>query len=119
MDSNDHGGLPGGSDGKESAFNVGDPGFIPESGRCPEEGRGNPLQYSWLENTMDRGTLWAIAHGVAKSGHAECLALSLSNDHIIYCLARSQMELEQEPSWKLTEFPEYQKHFGHSIWVNS
>ena len=48
-------GLPGGSDGKPSACNVGDPASIPELGRSPEEGNGNPLQYSCLENPMDRG----------------------------------------------------------------
>ena len=47
----------GGSDGKESASNVGDPGLIPGSGRIPGEGNGNPLQYSCLENSMDRGSL--------------------------------------------------------------
>ena len=40
---------------------------IPGSGRFPGEGSGNPLQYSWLKNLMDRGTWWAIVHGVAKS----------------------------------------------------
>ena len=48
-----HVGFPGGSDGKESAIcNVGDPGLIPELGRSPGEGNGNPLQYSCLENPM-------------------------------------------------------------------
>ena len=46
-------GFPGGSDGKESACNAGDPGSIPESGRLPGEGNGNPLQYSCLKNSMD------------------------------------------------------------------
>ena len=45
----------GGSDGKASVCNVGDPGLIPGSGRSPGEGNGNPLQYSCLENSMDRG----------------------------------------------------------------
>ena len=45
--------LPGGSDGKASACNAGDPGSIPGSGRSPGEGNGNPLQYSCLENSMD------------------------------------------------------------------
>ena len=49
--------FPGGSDGKASACNVGDPGSIPRSGRSPGEGNGNPLQYSCLENSMDRGAL--------------------------------------------------------------
>ena len=44
--------FPGGSDGKESAYNVVDPGSIPGSGRYPGEGNGNPLQYSCLENSM-------------------------------------------------------------------
>ena len=45
--------FPGGSDGKASAYNAGDPGSIPGSGRSPGEGNGNPLQYSCLENPMD------------------------------------------------------------------
>ena len=48
--------FPGGSDGKESACNVGDLGSIPGWERSPEEGNGNPLQYSCLENSIDRGT---------------------------------------------------------------
>ena len=48
-------GFLGGSDGKESACNAGDPGLIPGSGRSPGEGNGNPLQYSCLENSVDRG----------------------------------------------------------------
>ena len=46
-------GFPRGSDGKASAYNAGDPGLIPGSGRSPGEGNGNPLQYSCLENPMD------------------------------------------------------------------
>ena len=48
-------GFPGGSDGKASACNAGDPGSIPGSGRSPGEGSGNPLQYSCMENPMDGG----------------------------------------------------------------
>ena len=48
-------GFPGGSDGKASARNAGDPGSIPGLGRSPGEGNGNPLQYSCLENSMDGG----------------------------------------------------------------
>ena len=47
--------LPGGSDGKVSACDAGDPGLIPGLGRSPGEGKGNPLQYSCLENSMDGG----------------------------------------------------------------
>ena len=59
--------IPGGSDGKESAYNAGDPGSIPGLGRSPQAGNGNPLQYSCLKNPMDRGAWWATVHGVAKS----------------------------------------------------
>ena len=52
---------------KESACNVGHPGSIPRLGRSPGEGNGNSLQYSRLENPMDRGAWWATVHGVAKS----------------------------------------------------
>ena len=51
--------FPGSSDGKESACNAGDSGLIPGSGRSPEGGNSNPLQYSCLENPMDRGAWWA------------------------------------------------------------
>ena len=55
----------GGSDGKESGCNARD--LIPGSGRSPGEGHGNPLQYSCLENSMNRGAWWATVHGVAKN----------------------------------------------------
>ena len=60
-------GFPGGSEVKASARNAGDLGSIPGSGRSPGEGNGNPLQYSCLENPMDREAWWATVHGVAKS----------------------------------------------------
>ena len=60
-------GFPGGSEVKASACNAGDLGSIPGSGRSPGEGNGNPLQYSCLENPMDRGAWWATVHRVAKS----------------------------------------------------
>ena len=59
--------LPGGSDGKASAYNVGDLGSIPGLGRSPGEENGNPLQCSCLENPMDRGAWQATVNGVAKS----------------------------------------------------
>ena len=59
--------FPGGADGKEAACNAGNPVSIPESWRSPGEGNGNPLQYSYLENPMDRGAWRATVHGVAKS----------------------------------------------------
>ena len=51
----------GGSDGKESTCNSGDPCLIPGSGRSPGERNDNPLQYSYLENSMDRGAWWATS----------------------------------------------------------
>ena len=60
-------GFPGGSEGKESACSARDPGSILGLGRSPEGGNGNPLQYSCLENPMDKGAWQAIVHGVAKS----------------------------------------------------
>ena len=51
--------FPGGSNGKEFAYNTGDLGSIPMSGRSPGEGNGTPLQYSCLENPMDRGA-WKL-----------------------------------------------------------
>ena len=59
--------FPGGSDGKVSACKVGDLGSIPGSGRSPGEGKGNPLQYSCPENSMDGGAWWPTVHGVTKS----------------------------------------------------
>ena len=50
-----------------NAEDVGDAGLFPGSGRSPGVGNGNPLQYSYLENPMDRGAWWAIVHRVAKS----------------------------------------------------
>ena len=57
-------GSPGGSDGRESVCNAGDPGSIPGLGRSPGEGHSNPLQYSCLVISMDRGAWWATVHGV-------------------------------------------------------
>ena len=60
-------GFPGGSDGQEYACNVGDLGLVPGLGRSHGGGNGYPLQYSCLENSMDRGATWATVHG----GHTE------------------------------------------------
>ena len=78
-------GFPGSSDGKASAYNAGDPGSIPGSGRSPREGKGNPLQYSGLENSMD-----CIDHGVTKSQtglsnfHFQAKETSLRRRHTVY-----------------------------------
>ena len=59
-------GFPGGSDSKESDCNTGVPGLIPGWGRSPGEGNGYLLQYSCLENSVDRGAWWATVYGVTK-----------------------------------------------------
>ena len=60
-----------GSNGKESACNAGDLGSIPGLGRAPGEGNGYPLQYSYLENPMDRGAWWATVWGRKESDMTE------------------------------------------------
>ena len=60
-------GFPGGSDSKAPVCSAGDLDSFPGLGRSPGEGNGSPLQYSHLENPMDRGAWWATVHGVAKS----------------------------------------------------
>ena len=62
-------GFPDSSLCKESACHAGDPSSIPGLGRSSGEENGNPLQYSYLENPMDRGTLWATVCGVVRVGH--------------------------------------------------
>ena len=64
-------GSSGGSDGEESACNVADLGLIPGLERFPEEGNGNPLQFSCLENSMHRGAWRAAVHGVTELERTE------------------------------------------------
>ena len=71
------GAFPGGSGVKNLPANAGDSGSIPESGRSPGEGNGNPLQYSFLENSMDRGAWWATVPGITKSRN-----LRLNNNNL-------------------------------------
>ena len=81
--------FSGGSDGKESVYNTGDPGSITGSGRFPGKGNGNPLQYSCLENSMDRAAWRATVYAVLKSWTGEgndnplqysCLENSMHNE---------------------------------------
>ena len=80
-------GFPSGSDGKEYACSVGDPDSIPELRRSPGEGNGYPLQYSCLENSIDRGAWRAAVHGVAKNW-------VLSDEHFHFPQVSKQLALE-------------------------
>ena len=69
--------FPGASDGKESAYNAGDPSSIPGSERLPGEGHGSLLHCSCLKNSMDRGASWATVLGVTELDTTEYLSLLL------------------------------------------
>ena len=77
-------GLPGDSDSKVVS-NVGDSGSIPGSGRVPGKGNGYPLQYSYLKNSMDRGTWQATVHGVAKELHMPERLSLLFFEEVLIC----------------------------------
>ena len=75
-----HWGFPGGSAGKEPVCNEGDVGLIPGLGRSPRGGHGNPLQYSCLENSMDRSVMGYSPYGCKKLNMTDRLTLSLSSN---------------------------------------
>ena len=75
-------GFPGGSEDKGFTCNAGDPGSILEVGRSPGEGNGNSLQYSCLENSMDRGAWWATVHSISELDTAELRTLGHSWDEV-------------------------------------
>ena len=91
-------GFPGASDSKESACIAGDPGSIPESERSPGEGNGNPLQYSYLENFMDRGAWRDTVPGAAK----ELDTTELVNTHKVENSNCSLREGEMDTSKELS-----------------
>ena len=81
-------GFPDGSDGKESACNVGDLGSIPGSGRSSGEGNSYPLQYSCLENSVSRGAWKATVHGGYKESNMTEQLIQQNNNNIIIKLYR-------------------------------
>ena len=90
----------GGSVIKNLPANAGDSDSIPQSRRCPGEGNGNPLQFSCLESSMDRGSWWATVLGVTESDTTECLTLSLSYLRKENAVAPSCVMWDQKhPAW--------------------
>ena len=82
----------GGSDGKENTYNARDLSLIPGSGRSPGEGNGNPLQYSCLENSMDRRAWGAIVPGIVESDATE--QLLHTHTHIHSCYQHSNQDIK-------------------------
>ena len=82
-------GFPGGSAKKNLPANARDAGSIPGSGRSPGEGDGNPLQYSCLGNSMDRGAWWAIVHGGLKE--SDVTWQLNSNRQVLHCVDMAQL----------------------------
>ena len=109
-------GFPGGLEGKASACNAGDLGSIPESGRSPGEGNGNPLQYSCLENPIDRGD-WETGRlqymGSQRVGHdwATSLSFPFENKNTIV----SQVEIKMTSQKKINLNSQYVDINGYLI----
>ena len=85
------GDFPGGSYGKESSCNAGDPSSITRLGRSPGEENGYPFQYFCLENSMDRGAWQATVHGITESDTNKRLTLSL---HFLYQIASESFAIQ-------------------------
>ena len=95
-------GFPGGSNSKESACDAGDPGLIPGLGISPGEGNIKSLQYSCLENSMDRGTWQTTVHGVTKSD----TTVRLTEVEVQIAREREKWtDLQCDISWVLTNDP--------------
>ena len=86
-------GFPGGSVGKESSCNVGDMGLIPGFGRSPGEGNGNPLYYSCLEDSMDRGAWWAQSMGSQRVKHWAHMYMEV-NKRILKLIRKKRQEVK-------------------------
>ena len=126
--------FPGGSDGKETTYNAGDPGLITESGRSPGGGNGNPLQYSCLGNSMDREAWRATVHGVTKSWTplsddtftlTVCVTAPggtlsfLSNTVTFYCFILCRISVLEQTNWHHIAGNSKQRLRNHSrsFWI--
>ena len=106
-------GFPSGSVGKESACNAGDLGSIPGLGKSPGEGNGNPLQYSCLENSMDRGAWQAIVHRIAVGHDCE------TNFHfqlLIHCISTTPINLKKTSNFRLS-LRYFECHMLWRVWI--
>ena len=106
-------GFPGGSVVKNHPINVGDEGSIPGLGRSLAEGNGNPLQYSRLENSMDRGAWWATVHGAVKSW------TQLSVNTHTQLVEQSHAACGEIPPCASLGSPVFQKSEGLSVFSSS
>ena len=86
-------GFPEGSDGKESAYNAGNPSLIPGSGRSSGGSHGNPPQYSCLENSINRGAWWATVHELTKSWTQLILSYVLIHSHMHHMYAHTHTHI--------------------------
>ena len=91
-------GFSGGSDNKDSAYNVGDPGLIPGSERSPGGGNGNPLQYSCQGNPLDIGSSRAVIHGVAELDHTHTQMESIEEE-LSFCVKSENLHSIFKASW--------------------
>ena len=109
-----HRGFLGSSDSKESACNARDPGSIP-GGRAPGVGNGNPLQYSYLENSMDRGAWWATVYGSQRVRHDGATDAFTFHDHD----TRLSLILRTTVTQLFWDYRFFKKVWNLSLWVIS
>ena len=101
---------------QESACNAGDPGLIPDFRRFPGEGNGNPLQYSCLENPIDRGAWQAAVHGVARVGHDLATTPPPPPGPCMLCFWSVMKHLQQDLRSSQNLLGHLQRYRGDWVW---